>query len=217
MHKAQSHKDTSENNSKRHQSTTEVGQVCSCLPMLRHVMINQLDVTRIDYSIVLICRIYLAVRDGRYQHIQNRYNTKYLTTWYRYYRYRNDTIPDVGGTTNTYLITNVKQPKCMILNYQYVREFRLLTCVRGQKPTGITRKRKRLIGFGLILFLFADTNSPAFKKSHSDGTDVLGTHKCFIARCCSWGYWLPFLLPPQKRGLPFSQCSFALSTGVSPP
>jgi len=114
MHKAQSHKDTSENNSKRHQSTAEVGQVCSCLPMLRHVMINQLDVTRIDYSIVLICRIYLAVRDGRYQHTQNRYNTTYLTTWYCYYQYRNDTIPDVGGTTN-HILNNqqVKQPKCM--------------------------------------------------------------------------------------------------------
>jgi len=71
----------------------------------------------------------------------------------------------------------------------------------------LLRKRKRLICFGLILFLLADTNSPAFEKSLSDGTDVLGTHKYFIARCCSWGYCLPFCCH-HKRGSSFHPMFF---------
>ena len=35
--------------------------------------------------------------------------------------------------------------------------------------------------FGLSLFLLADTSSPALEKSLSDGTEVAGTHRYFLA------------------------------------
>jgi len=79
------------------------------------------------------CAVAAAHSDGRYQHIQNRYNTKYLTTWYRYYRYRNDTISDVGGTTN-HILNNqqVKQPKCMRYQTTNTYEWSGYQRVRGQ-------------------------------------------------------------------------------------
>ena len=43
--------------------------------------------------------------------------------------------------------------------------------------------------FGLSLFLLADTSSPALEKSLSDGTEVAGTHKYFLARMVSFLYW----------------------------
>ena len=43
--------------------------------------------------------------------------------------------------------------------------------------------------FGLSLFLLADTSSPALEESLSDGTEVAGTHKYFLARMLSFLYW----------------------------
>ena len=43
--------------------------------------------------------------------------------------------------------------------------------------------------FGLSPFLMADTSLPALEKSISDGTEVAGTHKYFLARMLSFLYY----------------------------
>jgi len=46
--------------------------------------------------------------------------------------------------------------------------------------------------FGLIADLLAATTSPALENCLSDGTDVPGIHKYFLARSCNCGRWKEF-------------------------